>query len=698
MAVMVAIKAAQSLRYNDGDFPPDERSSLEDEARALRISEDRHKGFFAYRRAEVLASNDATFLQDPSHAALIARVSADFAEVVTYVASKFQGPNSLGLDAPDGPSTAGADGSFQCDPDKHLDLADVSRQFAAESAPNSSRLEDFRSFRLRAANSIIWRAAALEANVWNELTTQSTHLRTDSLDTVLDRRLRTVERMHMQVNGAAHSQLTLGPNATKRGPWLDGSRVRPFDYPTLSQANYLQLTGTPPEAFWVQTNAPHTVDYSDATATLISGPSPTRFDGEPDTTSPTWDPALLFPYARDFNSSGSTSLADAVGQLMKPAVDFWGRRWAYCDHVCTILHLDALRFGLLRKTTHSDDAFNAIPGARTITLSAMLGLVPDSPDDIDTEGPITSFLDSSAIFRGGAAPWFENRFVRLEKLQVGDQLIFWNHALYTTLFDGPWRLENAVVTAIESDPVSGGILPLEMKLEGHGADSVWHSRNGTIARPAPGLAVYADSMAQGLNQALKHIRNQAQKAEASDDESFLIQPAGILTAVVRWSPYPGIGKGSTAGPWFIFMQRTRASRPDWSSIAGMLTNIRYATSDDATPGAGYQARPTTVTVNGTTVDMTDGVLFPLYLPQVAGEAKPLDWSEYFERRRRTPNLNVTLTEFPLETPDVIQLENAHEADPALNPPANTLTGAIPGIFVGGSTTLPVQVLRPKAGV
>jgi hypothetical protein len=698
MAVMVAIKAAQSLRYNDGDFPPDERNSLEDEARALRVSEDRHKGFFAYRRAEVLASNDATFLQDPSHAALIARVAADFAEVNSYVAAKFQGANSLGLDAPDGPSTPSADGSFQCDPDKHLDLSDVSRQWSSETAPNNARLEEFRSFRLRAAKSIVWRAAALEANVWNEQTTQSTHLRSDSLDTVLDRRLRTVERMHAQVNGAAHSQLTLGPNATKRGPWLDGSRVRPFDYPELSQANLSQLTGTPPEPFWVATNAPHTLAYVDNNATVISGPALARFDGEPDTTSPVWEPALLDAYARNFNSSGSTALADAVGTLMKPALDFWGRRWVYCDHVCTILHLDALRFGLLRKTTHSDDAFNAIPGSRTITLSAMLGLVPDAPDSIDTEGPITSFLDSSAIFRGGAAPWFENRFVTFEKLQVGDQLIFWNHALYTTLFDGAWRLENAVITAIESDPVTGGVLPLDMKLEGHGADSIWHSKDGTIARPVPGLARYADLMATGLNQGLKHVRKQAQSAEGADLDQFLIHPGGTWTAVVRWSPYPGISKGSTAGPWFVFMRRTRDSRSDWSSIAGMLTNIRYATSDDTSPGAGYQARPTTATVDTTTVDMTDGVLFPLYLPQVAGETRPLDWSEYFERRRRTPNLNVTLVEFTLESPDVNQLEDAHEADPSLNPAANTLTGDVPGLFVGGSTTLPIQVLRPKAGV
>ena len=39
--------------------------------------------------------------------------------------------------------------------------------------------------------------------------------------------------------------------------------------------------------------------------------------------------------------------------------DFWNRNWVFCDHMISAIHLDALRFALLRRNRDHDNEFDS---------------------------------------------------------------------------------------------------------------------------------------------------------------------------------------------------------------------------------------------------------------------------------------------------------------------------------------------------
>jgi hypothetical protein len=181
--------------------------------------EDRHKGFFVVRRAEALARLHPEWTQDPTFRQLIERVSQDFAEVQIVINELFSDTNHKNLrkPAPDGQSLTTTDQEFTCDPDKHLDLENVTKVAVRPNDPTRAKayddkvkgfLETALALREAAARAIIWRAAAIhsadaEGNQANGLwdnNAASSRLRKTALIELLDRRLRVVERMENQVN------------------------------------------------------------------------------------------------------------------------------------------------------------------------------------------------------------------------------------------------------------------------------------------------------------------------------------------------------------------------------------------------------------------------------------------------------------------------------------------------------------------
>jgi hypothetical protein len=693
VAVTLALKAAKSLKFSNADITKADRDELTlPEFIAGRISEDRHKGYFAYRRAEVLGLANPAWVSESSHATLINRVTADFEEVAAFV-TEVIAADHLDQLAPDGTTASGPEGVFRCGAGQHLDLNDVAK-FTTDRPVNLFTVEGYMQMRQSNTLAIIWRAAALHSELWNE-GASSNRLKKDKLKELLNRRLRLVERAAFQVNGGNDLVIT---GTAPRGPWKDGARVRMFEYPFIVKGQvdtFTELLGPTPESFWKFSR----VNPADATSTIFranyrkgygsdSGKrvTTTRFKPEPTSVSPVWDAPLPKPYYRTFKPSGGKSLGDAVDELMTPELDWWNRTWLYCDHVVDVLHLDALRFAL--KRSGNDAIFTGIPSETSVVLRPPLAQIPSNLNDPQVPDRQTLFID------GADAVYYENSYVPPEKFQVGDQVVFWNHVLYTALHDGAFRLENAIISRVESDPLTGGIRPVDLAMEGHGMTSLVR-REIDVAR-LPGLASYARAMARDINLGLENLRDHAATVSGS---KFITPHAGDELAVIKWKPYDDVTVASGEGPWFIFIPRENR----WEDIESMLRNIHLSVLNDPSPGSGYQppnGGNSTIDIvdddgDTRTFDLSDGVFFPLYVPISTEDGRLLGWRSYFQARRDNPSTTYILQPFKLEEPDVRDLMKRHEEKPDLNPPVDDLTSDIPGLFIGGEKTLPVQVLRPK---
>jgi hypothetical protein len=128
----------RSAGGTSGDPPTRRRRDLFSKRASRTPAENRHKGFFIVRRTRTLGELHPELLTDPSHAQLIARVTEDFNEVEAFLNQIFSGPKSLLQIAPDGPSGAAVTAPFTCDPDKHLDLANVAAIFTGHATSRSS--------------------------------------------------------------------------------------------------------------------------------------------------------------------------------------------------------------------------------------------------------------------------------------------------------------------------------------------------------------------------------------------------------------------------------------------------------------------------------------------------------------------------------------------------------------------------------
>ena len=703
------------------------------------MDEDKHKGFFVLRRVLVLGQGSAA-----PHTALIRRIEEDHDEVESFVTKQFSGPNTLGKAAPDGPSDAAPTAAFSCRPEKHLDLDNVTTYRTPPTDTtrlqqfNNFKKSDFETFQARreaAARAIIWRAAGVHGSdtatskgVWDESKSFPSRLREHALKEILDRRLRVVERMNFQVNARATKPLSA--SILPRGPWFDTSRVKIFDYPFFDTRRASDLIamapdGTSADPLWTAdevVNLPggrttQRITYSNSERdTTVSPPEtvrvvPTRIRPEPDdpavpgdprspTLNTTWlrDPVRFYAYPRRFVSEatlpgGGTGpkLSGAIDALMVANRNIWDRAWLYCDHVCLALHIDALRFALLRRVGQPDpagtlDAIGTTPTTNPegfVWLGGAMGHAPDNPGKPSTwKAP-----DNNRLFLDGDnAVWFENQFVQPADLQVGDHVVYYNHIAYNVFLDGAFRLENAIVSQIESDPnpkKHGSIVVAGTRLAGHGLGFM------TISE-------YGKAMAEETQGGIKNERDRLEK-QTTPPAAFRNSQGFIF---LRWTPYPGLVLENGRQPWFVWLPRTfpdKVDTPDalpyktrWKTKEDMLASITHAVQEVPTTerGPNYNEYPKTFKFPGdkNPVQLTDGVLFPVYLPRPEDESQPLEWPEYFRRKRETPGLQAKLFRYQLSFTASVVNDVVH------------LSGDLPGLFVAGSELLPIQVLRPKVRI
>jgi hypothetical protein len=412
---------------------------------------------------------------------------------------------------------------------------------------------------------------------------------------------------------------------------------------------------------------------------------------------PVGTPALNTTWLRDINATHSYSrqfipaaggtgpqLSGAIDALMVANKNIWDRPWLYCDHVCLTLHLDALRFALIRRLgkTAADSAFDAIGTNPTsnpdgfVWLGAALGAAPANPGKPST----WKTPNTNSLFEGGDnSVWFENAFISPADLQVGDHVIYYNHMAYNAFVGGAFGLENAIVSQIESDPSPrkhGSVVPATMMVAGHGM-------------PFQSVADFGTDMARQTNEAIVNLRT-ALKTFSGD---FVRKTRLFL--LIKWNPYPTLIQGTDRKePWFVWLPQSFPDRGNptfqppyknrWATPADMLASITHTVLDDPTPGPGYQPRPTSKVVDPTTNEtfaMDNGVLYPLYLPLT--DDGPVEWTEYFQKRNSNPTLSA----------DLFELQLSQMSD-HLNS-VTEISGDIPGLYVAGSELLPIQVLRPR---
>ncbi len=637
LGVLASVKNSKGLRFTASEVPRGEPVVPE------RLLEGRQKAWFVFRRTELMGARHS----DWDQAELVTRVLAQFNKIEAFLASKLGPSGSLaGFAESGGSSSATNMEAFTSSPSHHLDLANLA--IVLTGGTSEGLQDDYRRDRYVAVRAIVWHAAGHHDEVWSA-GGDGDVLNEKALNELLDRRLRTVERMRYQVNGGGYAKEN--PSGDRRGPWFDGSRVRVFEYPYfethLVDPNEI---GTSPTHIWRT--------FSSAKVRYVHNGSVTRFDGEPDVPSSTW----LKGSDGYFRAPAPTeSIASALDQLLKSRLNVWERAWLYCDHSIAALHLEALRFALLRRTPVVD--FDALVRPKFPYLAGLIGRVEYT--DGKPKAKDTNNLWSDGVTEGaGDTGTFDSLFAKFREAQVGDHVILWNHHLYVSVTNGPWRLENAFIT--ELDPVVDNwnnqrrlntatfMSPSPRKLRLHGFGAGY---------PYPR---FLEELLGGVKGAFDALIVQA---GSEPGPAFIAPDSADFAVVVQWSPY---SSGITGTPWFIFLRRLTQGDDEspYPDQATMHSIIRHSVIDGSGRGSDYQSPPASVSIPSVgTLPLTDGVFFPLFIPKVRNRV--MTWDTYFERRSDNSSLTATLE--PLE----------------LKP------NLIPGLFVRGKTN-PFQVLRPRA--
>ena len=152
--------------------------------------------------------------------------------------------------------------------------------------------------------------------------------------------------------------------------------------------------------------------------------------------------------------------------------------------------------------------------------------------DVDgsQQGASTGLLDGrtgNKYFRTATQP--------LEDIEIGDQVVFWNSALYDVLqTGGAWRLENATVVDLRT--TAEGTLNL---------DQLWLAGFGMF----DSVSNYRAEFKETIEALLEHARQTIQSKLPNQTLSVVKQPNGHR--LIRWAPFTGLSAGKTVGPWWL---------------------------------------------------------------------------------------------------------------------------------------------------
>lgn len=535
---------------------------------------------FVKHRIKALLTENSGWDSPPKYIILTTRISKEIDKIIPYVEGK--------VGTPGAPGKLGS--AIDPDTPPHTDLKDVAKIYLDDGDDIIKQRQDkYVNARRERVRRIIWRALAVHTNLWKSPSSMTDfNWHEAALEEVLDRRLRFVERMlytdDAQVDRGKRWTIT-----AEGGPWKDNTRTILFEYPFIQQ-----VSDTSAGSFGAALAAAGLTPGGLAPTFTHEGPprNEIRFHVRSGRIRPpasgNWE---RDGYEWEMKLAGKKPseildlLVPATSPVNAAFQDFWQRSWIFCDHMVSALEVDALRFGL-RRRTGSDTEFNdeADDG---VTLTA---LIPESskpdPDDLMDEG----------------SDYFEGALIRVADLQIGDLVIIWNNYFFRTVFGTDFGLENSVVTNLYGEESRN------VKLVGHGASEDGYSEF------VAALASSLDSVMSGLRKFI------TKKITAEDpDHDYLLFGAVIKAntpafsvELVYWAPFdetlePADGTQELAvpGAWWMRVRLDTYNLELDAALHLFPKSVAIDTSRHTPPKL----------LEGTNADFKESIYIPLSMPK-----------------------------------------------------------------------------------
>ena len=241
--------------------------------------------------------------------------------------------------------------------------------------------------------------------------------------------------------------------------------------------------------------------------------------------------------------------------------------------------------------------------------------------------------------------FFENTFIELEDLQVGDFVCFWNSHMYDLITSGAWRNEYSHVMDIDLDVFTGKV---KTAVDG---PQIWLSGHALVPTLYNAMGAELIGNIKGI---LDDLRTRLKSAVSSNTAIPTTRNGQTL---VQWSPYESF---DPPGSWWIKIPRD-IWRKKWvyTSIDEAIKSVPRTVAKEA-GGTGYNLPPD-----------HDAVYFPLFEPAVAG-ADGDSWRAYLTKRKADATFRA-----PSKLRDL------------------TVDGRLaPGLYYNGSQ-IKIPVVRPK---
>ena len=577
----------------------------------------------ALQRAKLLAAQPSSSW---TASKLAARVNAELAAVQKYIKNK----DSL---------IAGTESKTP----SHLNLKDEAGLASANLRTATALEKEYRGNRKLWICQIVWRSVTIHAELWKA--GDPPKLEESALDEVLDRRLRVIEQIDCNVNGGPKfNQPRAWKVTSASGPWEDGLMNRNFEYPGVQPAK-------PFEKFSAQLQPLGWVEAANKMSFVWSDPA----TGDPRRISSTVSSSWKIDPADDwfvYQPSPGVNAAGVIAKMVSfPRNDFWNRSWIFCDHVSSLLGIEAMLVGAERRAKDATE--------RAANATAMETLL-NTPGHIRLGPVVGSYNKGCLMCQGLSGPHFENGKVDFDFLQVGDLVRFWNSLLYNHLppGGGAWGSEFSFVMGIDVDDRNGKIVTgasgPKILLAGHGVDTTHYN----------GMALdTASQIADRLFTSRALVENFLASHPNTDFCDTV--PACKPCSFELWSPYESF---DAPGAWWVKIPKSVwHAKWDYPDIDSVLSNVPRTVADkSASGGDGYHPPK----------DLT-AVYFPLYEPDFTPSAPDGDqWREYLRRRKLDPTFAADLELSPLTVDGRLAL----------------------GLFYYGKSGKSVDVVRPRVRV
>lgn len=492
----------------------------------------------------------------------------------------------------------------------HLDLLDEANAISGMGSFSQAYVEagekEYRANRIRWVAQIVWRAVALHPDLW-ESEGSPPKLAKVALDEILDRRLRAVEQMNCNVNGAHGAMLQTiqrtwdvsGPT----GPWKDSFVVRNFEYPVLPKDPFV-------------THLPQMTDWKEEFGVVIvftppAGSAPVLFPKE---IRPAWRVAKTTGGTLwvTYKPSSTRKAAEVIKRMFSPPrLDYHDRCWLFCDMVTSAVNVEALWFGNRRRKGDDVD-FEAVANkADYLSLGPVVQF--DQRHDLDT------------LMADDADPFFENTDTTIDELEVGDFVCYWSSRIYDMIVPGgAWRNEFSLVMGVDVDASTGKVRVLS------DGPQVWLSGHGIFTVLYSGMAT---NIVDWIDKALTLVRAGLRVALFSDPSLTEVTTA-MGHKLVLWSPYESF---DSPGAWWLKIPKDIWNKEwDFATVDDVLKAVPRTVAKEA-GGSGYHPPE------------ADVVYFPLYELKVASTAADGDsWRAYLRKRKANASFRAPTALDPLK--------------------------------------------------